>query len=292
MIKSMTGFGAGSAENNDFKIQIELKTVNQRFLETNFHMPYSLGSFETNMVRKIKDYVARGKMDINVKFQDLRPQESQLSVNLPLVEAYGQALRDIETKLHLTDTITAAQIAAYPDVILTDTVEQSLEEAEPVTLAALEAALRRLVAMREEEGQNMEQDLLQRIGILEDYVEQLAILAPEIVASYKGRLEKLLGEYLQREAIEETRIIQETALYTDKVNYTEEIVRLRSHFAQFRSILQAEEPVGRKLDFLIQEMNREINTVASKANAVGAAQVVVEVKNEIEKIREQIQNIE
>lgn len=292
MIKSMTGFGAGSAENNDFKIQIELKTVNQRFLETNFHMPYSLGSFETNMVRKIKDYVARGKMDINVKFQDLRPQESQLSVNLPLVEAYGQALRDIETKLHLTDTITAAQIAAYPDVILTDTVEQSLEEAEPVALAALEAALRRLVAMREEEGQNMEQDLLQRIGILEDYVEQLAILAPEIVASYKGRLEKLLGEYLQREAIEETRIIQETALYTDKVNYTEEIVRLRSHFAQFRSILQAEEPVGRKLDFLIQEMNREINTVASKANAVGAAQVVVEVKNEIEKIREQIQNIE
>ncbi len=292
MIKSMTGFGAGDCENQDFKVHVEIKAVNQRYLETNYHMPYSLNMFENSLTKTIKEYASRGKLDINIRFQDLRDKSVNIAVDKGLVEAYGKALQDIQCQLQLTSPITASQIAAYPDVLKIAEENQDLEAAEPVLLTAVREALENFVAMRTAEGKNIQEDLLSRINTLESFVGELEKLAPEIVASYKQRLETLLEEYLAKENIEENRIIQEVALFTDKVNYTEETVRLRSHFAQFRSIITSDEPVGRKLDFLIQEMNREINTVASKANSSGAAQFVVDVKSEIEKIREQIQNIE
>ena len=277
MIKSMTGFGAGDAETADFKVHIEVKAVNQRFLETNYHMPYSMNMFENQLTKKIKEYASRGKLDINIRFQDLRDKAVTVKVDKGLVAAYGQALQ---------------QIASYPDVLKLNEENADLEAAQPVLMQAMKQALKSFVAMREAEGQNIQRDLLARIGTLENFVGELEKLAPEIVAAYRQRLENLLREYLAKEDIEESRIIQEVALFTDKVNYTEETVRLRSHFDQFRQIITAGEPVGRKLDFLIQEMNREINTVASKANSAGAAQFVVDIKSEIEKIREQIQNIE
>ena len=292
MIKSMTGFGAGDCENQDFKVHVELKTVNQRYLETNFHMPYSLNMFENQLTKKIKEYLSRGKLDINVRFQDLRDKAVTISVDMGLVDAYGKALDEINDRLGLGGRPAAAQIASYPDVLKLNEENADLEAAQPVLMQAMEQALESFVAMREAEGQNIQRDLLARIGTLENFVGELEKLAPEIVAAYRQRLENLLREYLAKEDIEESRIIQEVALFTDKVNYTEETVRLRSHFDQFRQIITAGEPVGRKLDFLIQEMNREINTVASKANSAGAAQFVVDVKSEIEKIREQIQNIE
>lgn len=292
MIKSMTGFGAGDAENADFKVHIEVKAVNQRFLETNYHMPYSMNMFENQLTKKIKEYASRGKLDINIRFQDLRDKAVTVKVDKGLVAAYGQALQEISSQLELSAPVTAAQIASYPDVLKLNEENADLEAAQPVLMQAMEQALESFVAMREAEGQNIQRDLLARIGTLENFVGELEKLAPEIVAAYRQRLENLLREYLAKEDIEESRIIQEVALFTDKVNYTEETVRLRSHFDQFRQIITAGEPVGRKLDFLIQEMNREINTVASKANSAGAAQFVVDVKSEIEKIREQIQNIE
>lgn len=292
MIKSMTGFGAGDAETADFKVHIEVKAVNQRFLETNYHMPYSMNMFENQLTKKIKEYASRGKLDINIRFQDLRDKAITVKVDKGLVAAYGQALQEISSQLELSAPVTAAQIASYPDVLKLNEENADLEAAQPVLMQAMEQALESFVAMREAEGQNIQRDLLARIGILENFVGELEKLAPEIVATYRQRLENLLREYLAKEDIEESRIIQEVALFTDKVNYTEETVRLRSHFDQFRQIITAGEPVGRKLDFLIQEMNREINTVASKANSAGAAQFVVDVKSEIEKIREQIQNIE
>ena len=292
MIKSMTGFGAGDAETADFKVHIEVKAVNQRFLETNYHMPYSMNMFENQLTKKIKEYVSRGKLDINIRFQDLRDKAVTVKVDKGLVAAYGQALQEISSQLELSAPVTAAQIARYPDVLKLNEENADLEAAQPVLMQAMEQALESFVAMREAEGQNIQRDLLARIGTLENFVGELEKLAPEIVAAYRQRLENLLREYLAKEDIEESRIIQEVALFTDKVNYTEETVRLRSHFDQFRQIITAGEPVGRKLDFLIQEMNREINTVASKANSAGAAQFVVDVKSEIEKIREQIQNIE
>ena len=292
MIKSMTGFGAGDAETADFKVHIEVKAVNQRFLETNYHMPYSMNMFENQLTKKIKEYASRGKLDINIRFQDLRDKAVTVKVDKGLVAAYGQALQEISRQLELSAPVTAAQIASYPDVLKLNEENADLEAAQPVLMQAMEQALESFVAMREAEGQNIQRDLLARIGTLENFVGELEKLAPEIVAAYRQRLENLLREYLAKEDIEENRIIQEVALFTDKVNYTEETVRLRSHFDQFRQIITAGEPVGRKLDFLIQEMNREINTVASKANSAGAAQFVVDVKSEIEKIREQIQNIE
>lgn len=292
MIKSMTGFGAGDAETADFKVHIEVKAVNQRFLETNYHMPYSMNMFENQLTKKIKEYASRGKLDINIRFQDLRDKAVTVKVDKGLVAAYGQALQEISSQLELSAPVTAAQIASYPDVLKLNEENADLEAAQPVLMQAMKQALESFVAMREAEGQNIQRDLLARIGTLEKFVGELEKLAPEIVAAYRQRLENLLREYLAKEDIEESRIIQEVALFTDKVNYTEETVRLRSHFDQFRQIITAGEPVGRKLDFLIQEMNREINTVASKANSAGAAQFVVDVKSEIEKIREQIQNIE
>ena len=292
MIKSMTGFGAGDAETADFKVHIEVKAVNQRFMETNYHMPYSMNMFENQLTKKIKEYASRGKLDINIRFQDLRDKAITVKVDKGLVAAYGQALQEISSQLELSAPVTAAQIASYPDVLKLNEENADLEAAQPVLMQAMEQALESFVAMREAEGQNIQRDLLARIGTLENFVGELEKLAPEIVAAYRQRLENLLREYLAKEDIEESRIIQEVALFTDKVNYTEETVRLRSHFDQFRQIITAGEPVGRKLDFLIQEMNREINTVASKANSAGAAQFVVDVKSEIEKIREQIQNIE
>lgn len=292
MIKSMTGFGAGDAETADFKVHIEVKAVNQRFLETNYHMPYSMNMFENQLTKKIKEYASRGKLDINIRFQDLRDKAVTVKVDKGLVAAYGQALQEISSQLELSAPVTAAQIASYPDVLKLNEENADLEAAQPVLMQAMEQALESFVAMREAEGQNIQRDLLARIGTLENFVGELEKLAPEIVAAYRQHLENLLREYLAKEDIEESRIIQEVALFTDKVNYTEETVRLRSHFDQFRQIITAGEPVGRKLDFLIQEMNREINTVASKANSAGAAQFVVDVKSEIEKIREQIQNIE
>ena len=292
MIKSMTGFGAGDAETADFKVHIEVKAVNQRFLETNYHMPYSMNMFENQLTKKIKEYASRGKLDINIRFQDLRDKAVTVKVDKGLVAAYGQALQEISSQLELSAPVTAAQIASYPDVLKLNEENADLEAAQPVLMQAMEQALESFVAMREAEGQNIQRDLLARIGTLENFVGELEKLAPEIVAAYRQRLENLLREYLAKEDIEESRIIQEVALFTDKVNYTEETVRLRSHFDQFRQIITAGEPVGRTLDFLIQEMNREINTVASKANSAGAAQFVVDVKSEIEKIREQIQNIE
>ena len=292
MIKSMTGFGAGDAETADFKVHVEIKAVNQRFLETNYHMPYSMNMFEAQLSQKIREYASRGKLDINIRFQDLRDKAITVQVDKGLAEAYGKALQEISSQLGLSAPVTAAQIAAYPDVLKLNEENANLEAAQPVLLAALEQALASFVAMRETEGKNIQRDLLARIDTLESFVSELERLAPEIVAAYRQKLDNLLAECLAKEDIDESRVIQEVALFTDKVNYTEETVRLRSHFDQFRQIVSSKEPVGRKLDFLIQEMNREINTVASKANSAGAARFVVDVKSEIEKIREQIQNIE
>ena len=292
MIKSMTGFGAGDYEDECFKVHVEIKTVNQRYLENSFHMHYTLGAFEGDITKKIKEYISRGKLDINISFNDLREKKTSIIVDKGLVEAYSQALTSINEQLGLNRPVSAMDIAKFPDVLCVDETANDMEPAKAAVLSAVEAALRNLVKMRENEGHNIQVDLLKRIDILEGYVSQLEKLAPDIVAGYRQRLVDLVEQYLAKEDIDENRIIQETALFADKVNYTEEVVRLHSHFNQFREIIKLDEPVGRKIDFLIQEMNREINTVASKANSVGAAQIAVDVKCEIEKIREQIQNIE
>lgn len=293
MLRSMTGFGTGKAENESYRVAIEVKAVNQRFLDVDIRMPYVLDAFAEAMKRKIREYAARGKLTVSVQFTDKRDLPKEIRVDKGLAQAYHTALNEISDTLRLSRPFTVAEIAAYPGVLTTMEAESDVSSAQGPLLQALEEALRQFIAMREAEGENLKVDFFARLTVLEGYVEKIAELGPEIVAHYRERLQKNIGELLEAEEIDPTRVVQEVAIYADKVNYTEEIVRLRSHFSQFRWILrEASEPVGRKLDFLIQEMNREVNTTASKANHTPAIQMTVEMKSEIEKLREQIQNIE
>ena len=293
MLRSMTGFGAGEAVSEEYRVQIEVKAVNQRFLETDFRMPRVLDSLAEAMKGKIREYASRGKLTVSVQFEDKRERPREIRVDKNLAIAYHKALEEISDSLRLARPSTVLEIASYPGVLTTIEPPDDMAGAGPLLLAALDEAMGRFVAMRETEGANLAADFLRRLKKLEDMVEEVAGLGPEIVQRYRDRLEKTLSELLAASEIDENRIIQETAIYADRVNYTEEIVRLRSHFQQFRSIIEAPaEPVGRKLEFLIQEMNREINTIASKANSTRATRITVEVKSEIEKLREQVQNVE
>ena len=285
MLKSMTGFGAGAAEDDSYRVLIEVKSVNQRYLEIGFHMPHKIDAFAEGMKKKIKEYVSRGKLDVNVSLTEKKDKTQSVRVDKNLAIAYHKALNELSDLLHLPRPDDITQVAAFPDIIKVEDNEESFEGLEAVLAEAMDEALRNLTHMREEEGANLKQDFIDRLERMENMVERIAGLAPQIVAAYRERLQKTLGELLSAEEIDQNRIIQETAIYSDRVNFTEEMVRLKSHFAQFRKILESDEPVGRKLDFLIQEMNREINTTASKANNAEAAQIVVDVKSEIEKLR-------
>lgn len=292
MLKSMTGYGEGAAESADWKVRVEVKTVNQRFLDIAFHTPKLLNAEEAHMRDRIKQTVARGKLDLFVTVEDLREKSAEIRVDRKLALAYHQALNEMSDLLRVARPDDVATIASYPDVLSVEETA-SFECGEPVLDEALDKALSALDTMRQTEGENLKQDFLHRIETLSGFVEKLRTLAPDIVAHYRERLQATMDELLSAEDIDETRIIEETALYADKVNFTEEVVRLESHFAQFRAIIEgADAPVGRKLDFLIQEMNREANTIGSKCQSAEAAQTVVDMKSEIEKLREQVQNIE
>ena len=292
MLKSMTGYGEGAAESADWKVRVEVKTVNQRFLDIAFHTPKLLNAEEAHMRDRIKQTVARGKLDLFVTVEDLREKSAGIRVDRKLALAYHQALNEMSDLLRVARPDDVATIVSYPDVLSVEETA-SFEGGEPVLDEALDKALSALDTMRQTEGENLKQDFLHRIETLSGFVEKLRTLAPDIVAHYRERLQATMDELLSAEDIDETRIIEETALYADKVNFTEEVVRLESHFAQFRAIIEgADAPVGRKLDFLIQEMNREANTIGSKCQSAEAAQTVVDMKSEIEKLREQVQNIE
>ena len=291
MLKSMTGFGAAAVENDDYKVTVELKAVNQRFLEMNFHMPRQFGQWEENLRQLIRNVAARGKVDIFINYVDKRETKSTIRVDKGLALAYQAAMNELSDTLHLPRPDSAAMFAGFPDVLQ---VEQSLEMEglQPVLEDALQQALTVFDHMRQREGAHIAEDFEQRLQKLEGMRQQLITLAPAIVEERRQHLQEVLNEALAGKDFDETRIIQETALFADRVNYTEEVVRLESHIAQFRQIMAAGEPSGRKLDFLIQEFNRETNTIGSKANSKDAAQLVVDMKSEIEKIREQVQNIE
>lgn len=293
MLKSMTGFGAGLAETEDYRAAIEVKAVNQRYLDLDIRAPHVLDLFLEAMKNKVKAYASRGKLTISVQFLDKREHVREIRLDKPLAIAYHKALNEISDLLHLPRPDDVQTISAYPGVLTVMETQEGFDGADEVLLSALDQAMRQFTEMREKEGENLKADFLKRIDLLSKQVEEVAALGPEIVRQYRERLETTVKEVLAGAEIDETRIVQETAIYSDRVNFTEEIVRLRSHFEQFRAILEnAEAPVGRKLDFLIQEMNREVNTTASKANNVCAAQIAVEMKSEIEKLREQVQNIE
>ena len=295
MLRSMTGFGAGDAETESYRFHIEVKAVNQRYLDIDVRMPYVLNRFDDVIKKKIKEFASRGKLSVSVSYSDKRLKEKAISVDTKLALAYKKGLDELAAAAGLAPIKNVMDLAKYPDVMIVDEAADELEGCEEVLVAALTQAMAMFVEMREKEGANIAADFSQRLDFLASVVDRLESLAPRMVEHYRQRLTKVLEEIGVKPSDDqqsEQRIVQEVALYADRVDYTEEFVRLRSHIKQFRNIMGENEPVGRKLDFLIQEMNREINTTTSKSPDIEVSELAVKVKSEIEKLREQIQNIE
>ena len=288
--RSMTGYGAGTAETADYRVVVEMKAVNQRFLEIAPHMPRAFGAWEGDLRELIRTRVARGKLDVYVSFEDRSEKRYAVHVNEGLARAYYAALGRVARAVDAPLSDGVRMTAAYEGVI-TISEDADLSGARTVFLDAAARALDALDVMRLAEGAHIVRDFEKRLARLEEQREEVKRHAPQIVADYRAHLTEVLAEF-RTVTPDETRIMQEAALYADRVNVTEELVRLASHFAQFRTILAEEEPVGRRLDFLLQEINRETNTIGSKVNRAAIQQVVVAMKNEVEKLREQVQNLE
>ena len=288
--RSMTGYGAGTAETADYRVVVEMKAVNQRFLEIAPHMPRAFGAWEGDLRELIRTRVARGKLDVYVSFEDRSEKRYAVHVNEGLARAYYAALGRVARAVDAPLSDGVRMTAAYEGVI-TISEDADLSGARMAFLDAAARALEALDVMRLAEGAHIVRDFEKRLARLEAQREEVKRHAPQIVADYRAHLTEVLAEF-RTVTPDETRIMQEAALYADRVNVTEELVRLASHFAQFRTILAEEEPVGRRLDFLLQEINRETNTIGSKVNSAAIQQVVVAMKNEVEKLREQVQNLE
>ncbi len=292
MVKSMTGFGRSHVVTAERDILVEIRSVNHRFLELATRIPRMYSNLEEPIKSILKAGISRGKVEVSLTIQNLETGNVSVGLNHALAERYVEALREEQNSLHLQDDLSLSVLLRLPDVF---TVQKVPEEEKVVWAAAqpvVQDALERFLAMREKEGQKMQADLVGRLDAIEQMVTQVEALSPETVQQYYDRLYRKLQELLADTTIDESRLVTEAGIFAEKIAVDEETVRLRSHLAQFRQLLESGEPIGRKLDFLVQELNREVNTIGSKAQDLSITKYVVDMKAEIEKIREQIQNIE
>jgi len=299
MVKSMTGFGRGCYEEENFSIAIEIKSVNHRYSETAIRLPHFLNPLEDKIRKTILASLSRGRIDVFVTARYTAQGAVQVTVDKSLAEAYHNALREVGEAIKIQSPSFSEQaeilyLARCPEVITAKEGVFDCEAYWPKIKKAVDEAVNALVSMREAEGRNIVADFYKRLDLIEHNVLEIEKRSPQVVAEYQAKLSDRLDILLADKKItaDPDRVLQEVAIFADRVSITEEIVRLKSHIHQFRIILASSEPVGRKLDFLIQEFNREANTIASKANDFELAKIVVDVKAEIEKVREQIQNIE
>lgn len=299
MLKSMTGFGRGEYEDVNFSITIEMKTVNHRYNEVAVRLPRFLNPIEDKIRKTILKTISRGRIDVFINADYTTSDNATLKVDKNLAAAYHKALMDIAEaigaeKLNMNEAVEVMNIARFDDVINVKEGFFDVESVWPKVEIALNQALNNLVAMRETEGGNIYGDFIYRADLIAEKLSQIEARSSLVVEDYQAKLTERLNSLLSDHnlTVDQDRLLQEVAFFADRANITEEIVRLKSHIKQFKEIISSDKPVGRKLDFLIQEFNREANTIASKANDYTLAQIVVEIKAEIEKIREQIQNIE
>ena len=292
MIKSMTGYGSASGSVDGLEITIELKSVNNRYLDTSVRLPRSFLFVEDALKAAVQSHISRGKVDVFVCVDSSSAGDMTVKVNEPLLKGYLEALWHIAREYDLPNDVTALSLSRFPDVL---TVEKKELNAEAITdgiRQIAEAALNDFDAMRLREGEKLRDDVLQRLAHIDALVSTVETEAPKTVAAYRARLEQKMAEVLSATGIDQNRILAEAAIFADHIAVDEETVRLRSHMAQLTTMINGRSPTGRKIDFLIQEFNREANTIGSKAQNSEIAHVVVDLKSEIEKIREQIQNIE
>ena len=292
MIRSMTGYGRAVQTIDGREITVELRSVNNRYLDCTVKLPRMFSFAEDSVKNRVKAAVSRGKVDVYIGVNAAQTADVQVAVNRPVLESYLAALRQIETEYGVRDDVTVMSLARLPDVF---SVEKTQEDEQKLTqdiLSVAEEAISRYNAMRETEGAALEADLRGRAATILERVTLVEQRSPATVAEYRERLRQKMQEVLQNTAIDEGRILQEAAIYADRIAVDEETVRLRSHLAQLGDMLTKGGAIGRKLDFLLQELNRETNTIGSKCNDLELSNIVVDMKAELEKIREQTQNIE
>jgi uncharacterized protein (TIGR00255 family) len=293
MLKSMTGFGRHESENGDFSCKAEVRSVNNRYIEVNTRIPKSLMALEAALKKQIKSRCARGSFDLNISIEKLNENagDQDLQPNLNLASQYYQAFQKIQEHLGLEGDIDIKPLLAIKDMVKVEplALDPSREE---LILETVDNALSVLIKMREEEGENLQIDLLSRLDSIEQYGESIRARQPEAINGYKERLAERIKVLTDGVEADPVRLAQETAIMADRCDVTEEVIRLESHIKQFRSLLKTQQPMGRKLEFLIQEINRETNTIGSKTIDSEVSQAVIEIKSDLEKIREQLQNIE
>lgn len=293
MIRSMTGFGHGEVSNDkNQKVTVEMKSVNHRYCDISLKLPKKLAMFEANIRNIMKEYASRGKIDIYVSYEDLSETAVSLHYNQAMAEEYMQVFKKMQEDFNIETKITAEALAKYPEVVTIEEVQQDEEVWWELLEAALRQAAEKLVETRTIEGANLKRDLLGKLDQMAADVAFIEERSPQIIAEYRSKLEEKVKEFLEDSTIEENRIAAEVTLYADKIAVDEEIVRLQSHISSMTDVLESDESIGRKLDFMAQEMNREANTILSKSSDVDLADHAIELKTNVEKVREQIQNIE
>ena len=290
MIRSMTGFGHGEVSNDkNQKVTVEMKSVNHRYCDISLKLPKKLAMFEANIRNIMKEYASRGKIDIYVSYEDLSETAVSLHYNQAMAAEYMQVFKKMQEDFGIETKITAEALAKYPEVV---TLEEVQQDEEVWWELLLRQAAEKFVETRTIEGANLKKDLLGKLDQMAADVAFIERRSPQIIAEYRAKLEEKVKEFLEDSAIEENRIAAEVTLYADKIAVDEEIVRLQSHISSMTDVLESDESIGRKLDFMAQEMNREANTILSKSSDVDLADHAIELKTNVEKVREQIQNIE
>lgn len=290
-MKSMTGFGRASLESNGKNYIIEIKTVNNKYSDITVKSPKRLSFMEDRIRKQIANRITRGKVEVSVSFFDFSNKSKNVVLNKEIAKEYIKQLKEIADENNLSENISVVEIAKLPD-ILNSIDSDNNEEITSEALQCLNMALDSLIEMRKTEGENIKQDLLVRIERVQNLVDKIAENSKGIVEEYVSKLEKRVKEILKTDVVDENRIAQEAVIYADKTSIEEELTRLNSHIVQFKELVNSDGPVGKKLDFMIQEMNRETNTIGSKAGSGEITKAVIDLKVELEDIREQIQNIE
>jgi uncharacterized protein (TIGR00255 family) len=288
----MTGFGRGEYREEGKEFTVEIKTVNHRYSDVFIRMPRVIGFLEDRVRDRVGKAVSRGKIDVFITYNDYSEDSKTVNVDEALAKSYVSAVQTLKDKYGLADDVSVSLIARFPDVLKVEQTEQDEDKIWSMLRAAVDNALDSLIKMREHEGAGLKTDLLARASYIEGILVDIKGRAPEIVKDYRQKLQQRIKDLLDQQNIDENRLAMEVAIFADRSCIDEETVRLASHLGQLRETLDIDQPVGRKLDFLIQEMNREINTIGSKANDLSITKNVLEIKSEIEKLREQVQNIE
>jgi uncharacterized protein (TIGR00255 family) len=288
----MTGYGRSQMIINGRDILVEIRSVNHRYYEYNSRVPRAYNYIDEKLKALLKSGISRGKVDVSVTINNIEGRDTEVAVNKGVAEGYINALRGVADELCVADDLTLSNLIRLPDVFIVQKTPDNEDEIWNDVSKVAEEALSRFVAMREIEGEKMRNDVLSKADFIVEMVGKVEELSPKTVESYRERLYKKLSEVLEGKDIDQQRIVTEAAIFAEKIAVDEETVRLRSHISQLRELVNSNESIGRKLDFIVQEMNREVNTIGSKAQDLNITKIVVDMKAELEKIREQIQNIE